>query len=156
MWKPFAALVLAAAVLAPAQAKALENEHLLSLVAMPLAVAAVSELTDVPVEGLIEVVTLLNDAAVPPSQFIEVVRYVPAALIPEAGDPDFVEFIRQRTREGLRGTELVTSIQEHIRVYGLPEVELAVHRPRTIDVVHETFIPKPVLKRLAEVREHAG
>lgn len=159
MWKTLAVAVLTATMLAPTQAEALENEELLSLVAMPLAVAAVSEITDVPVADLMDVVTLLNDAAVPPPQFVEVVRYVPAALVAETDDPDFVEFLRQRQREGLRGTALVTSIEEQIRVYGMPEVELAVSRPRTIDVFHETFVPKPVLTRLAEVRRghpHGG
>ena len=159
MWKTLAVAVLTATLLAPTQAEALENEELLSLVAMPLAVAAVSEITDVPVNQLIDVVTLLNDAAVPPPQFIEVVRYVPVALVVEDDQPDFVEFVRLREQEGLRGTALVTSIEERIRIYGVPEVELAVTRPRTIDVVEETFIPVPVRTRLAEVRRshpHGG
>src|SRR5215212_7134211 len=66
--------------LLPLRAAALETEDLLALVAMPLAVAAVSELTDVPENQLIDVVTLLNDAQVPPAQFVEVVRYAPVAL----------------------------------------------------------------------------
>jgi len=154
MWKTLAVAVLTATLLAPTQAEALENEELLSLVAMPLAVAAVSEITDVPVDDLMDVVTLLNDAAVPPPQFVEVVRYVPVALVAETDDPDFVEFLRERRQEGLRGTALVTSIEEQIRVYGMPEVELAVSRPRTIDVFHETFVPKLVLTRLVEVRRN--
>lgn len=154
MWKTFAVVVLAATLLAPSQAQALENEELLSLVAMPLAVAAVSEMTDVPVNQLMDVVTLLNDAAVTPPQFIEVVRYVPVALVVEDNQPDFVEFIRLREREGLRGTALVTSIQEQIPVYGVPEMELAVTRPRTIDVAEDTFLPAPVRTRLAEFRRN--
>jgi hypothetical protein len=159
MWKTLAVAVLTAALLAPTQAEALENEELLSLVAMPLAVATVSEMTDVPVDELMDVVALLNDAAVPPPQFVEVVRYVPVALVAENDEPDFVEFLRTREQEGLRGTALVTSIEEQIRVYGMPEVELAVSRPRTIDVFHETFVPERVQKRVAEVRRghpHGG
>jgi hypothetical protein len=159
MWKTLAVVVLAATLLAPAQAQALENEELLSLVAMPLAVAAVSEMTDVPVNQLMDVVTLLNDAAVTAPQFIEVVRYVPVALVVEDNQPDFVEFLRLREQEGLRGTAFVTSIQQQIPVYGVPEMELAVTRPRTIDVHEETFVPKPVQTRLAEVRRdhpHGG
>jgi hypothetical protein len=159
MWKTLAVAVLTATILAPVQVEALENEELLSLVAMPLAVATVSEMTDVPVSELIDVVTLLNDAAVPPPQFVEVVRYVPVALVAENDEPDFVEFLRMREREGLRGTALVTSIEEQIRVYGMPEVELAVSRPRTIDVFHDTFVPQRVRTRVAEVRRghpHGG
>jgi hypothetical protein len=159
MGKALLAAIIAAALLVPVNATALENEDLLALVAMPLAVAAVSEITDVPTSELIDVVTLLNDAAVPPPQFIEVVRYVPVALVVDDSQPDFVNFVRVQTTEGLRGTELVTSIAEQFRVYGLPEVDLAVTRPRTIDVVEETFIPAPVRTRLAEVRRshpHGG
>ncbi len=159
MWKTLAVAVLTATLLAPIQAEALENEELLSLVAMPLAVAAVSEMADVPVNELMDVVTLLNDAAVTPPQFVEVVRYAPVALIAENDEPDFVEFIRLREQEGLRGTALVTSIQERIPAYGIPEVELAVSRPRTIDVLDDTFLPAPVRTRLAEVRSghpHGG
>lgn len=151
MWKTLAVAVLTATLLAPTHAQALENEELLSLVAMPLAVAAVSEINDVPVRELTDVVTLLNDAEVTPPQFIEVVRYVPAALVTRNGAPDFVEFVRDRQREGLRGADLVTAIEQQLLVYGVPEMELAVNRPRTIDV-EETFIPRRVLSRMAEVR----
>jgi hypothetical protein len=65
-----------------------------------------------------------------------------------------VEFIRLREQEGLRGTQLVTSIEERMSVYGLPAVELDVDTPRTIDVIDETFIPAVVRTRLAEVRRH--
>jgi hypothetical protein len=151
MWKTLAAALAAATLLAP-KASALENEDLLSLVAMPLAVATVSEIADVPVNELIDVVTLLNQAAVPPPQFIEVVRYVPVALVEQ--DAEFVEFVRMREQEGLRGSELVTSIAGELRVYGLPEVDLAVTRPRTIDIVEDQFLPRPVRRRLAEVKAH--
>lgn len=151
MWKTLAAALAAATLLAP-KASALENEELLSLVAMPLAVATVSEITDVPVNELIDVVTLLNAAAAPPPQFIEVVRYVPVALVAE--DNQFVEFVRLREQEGLRGTALVASIAGQLRVYGLPDVDLAVTRPRTIDIVEDEFLPGLVRRRLAEVKAH--
>jgi hypothetical protein len=144
--------IIAVTLLVPGKVQALENEDLLALVAMPLAVAAVSEMTDIPTGELIDVVTLLNDAAVPPSQFIEVVRYVPVALVAPDTEPDFVEFVRDRSEEGLRGTQLVTSIAQQLRVYGMPDVDLAVTRLRTMDVTEDTFVPSPVRKRLAEVR----
>jgi hypothetical protein len=155
MWKTLAVVVLTATVLAPVRAQALENEELLTLVAMPLAVAAVSEITDVPVNQLMDVVTLLNDAAVPPSQFIEVVRYVPVALVVEMpGQPTFVEFLRNEEQQGVRGTALVTSIATQMQTYGLPDLDLAVTRPRTIDVVDGSFIPKRVRTRMAEAKAH--
>ena len=156
MLRPLAAAALAATLLAPTRAAALENEDLLSLVAMPLAVAAVSEITDVPTNQLMDVVTLLNDAAVPPQQFIEVVRYVPVALLAEVqpNEPTFVEYVRLREQQGLRGTALVTSIAERLTHYDLPELDLAVERSRTIDVVEGSFIPPIVRTRIAERRNH--
>jgi hypothetical protein len=152
MWKPLIVALVAATLLVPTQASALENEELLALVAMPLAVAAVSEITDVPTSDLMDVVTLLNNAAVPPPQFIETIRYIPVALVTE--DNDFVEFVRVREQEGVRGTALVNSIAERLRIYGMPELDLAVTRPRTIDVVEGAFLPQPVRLRLAEKRAH--
>ncbi|HEX2121500.1 MAG TPA: hypothetical protein VHL59_07650 [Thermoanaerobaculia bacterium] len=141
------------AALLPLQAAALETEDLLALVAMPLAVAAVSEMTDVPTSELVDVVTLLNDAAVPPAQFVEVVRYVPVALVVENDEPDFVEFVRLRQAEGLRGTQLVTSIEERIHLLGVPDADLDVTAPRVI-VFDDNFIPAAVRTRVAEVKAH--
>src|SRR5687767_7788573 len=88
------AAALFAAALIPTQAQALDNEELLALVAMPLAVAAVSEVTDVPMNDLIDIVSLMNDALVPPAQFIEVVRYAPVALVVDTQEPRFPAFVR--------------------------------------------------------------
>ncbi|HYO77317.1 MAG TPA: hypothetical protein VE010_12710 [Thermoanaerobaculia bacterium] len=157
MTKTLAVAIAAAMLLMPSKAAALENEELLTLVAMPLAVAAVSEVTDVPVSDLIDAVTVLNDAAVPPEQFIEVVRYLPVALVNEVTveEPRFVDYIRTQEQQGVRGTALVHSIENQLAVYGYSDVELAVRRPRTIDVTDTaTFIPKIVRTRLAEVRAH--
>ncbi len=139
--------------LLPLQAAALETEDLLALVAMPLAVAAVSEMTDVPTSELVDVVTLLNDAAVPPAQFVEVVRYVPVALVVENDEPDFVEFVRLREAEGLRGTQLVTSIEERIHFLGAPDADLDVTAPRIV-AFDDNFIPAVVRTRVAEVKAH--
>ncbi|HEX8254493.1 MAG TPA: hypothetical protein VF846_15215 [Thermoanaerobaculia bacterium] len=156
MTKTLAVAFAAAMLLMPSKAAALENEELLTLVAMPLAVAAVSEIADVPVSDLIDAVTVLNDAAVPPEQFIEVVRYIPVALVNEVtvDEPRFVDYIRTQEQQGVRGTDLVNAIEAQLAVYGYNDVELAVNRPRTIDVTDTTFVPKIVRTRLAEVRAH--
>ncbi len=154
MWKKIAVAVLATVLVLPLQpASALENEDLLAMVAMPLAVAAVSEVTDVPLNELMDVVTLLNDAAVPPPQFIEVMRYVPVALVAGNDEPDFVEFVRIQRQEGLTGTALVTSIEERMRIYELDDINLDVTRLRVVDIT-EDFIPVVVRNRVAEVRSH--
>ena len=153
------AAALLAAALIPTQASALENEDLLALVAMPLAVAAVSEVTDMPVNELVDVVTLMNDALVPPAQFIEVVRYVPVALVVEAepAQPEFVEFVQLQFDNGLRGTALVNSIENQFQVYGVNGVDLDVTAPRIVDV-DDRFIPAIVQTRIqtriAERRAH--
>lgn len=151
MQKTLAAALLAAALI-PGRAQALENEDLLALVAMPLAVAAVSEMTDVPMSDLVDVVTLMNDAAVPPAQFVEVVRYAPVALVAETEEPRFAEYVRVRYDEGLRGPALVNSIEERIQVYGVNGVDLDVTAPRVVDV-DDDFIPAVVRTRIAE-RSH--
>jgi hypothetical protein len=146
---------LAAALLTPRPASALETNELLSLVAMPLAVAAVSEVTDIPMNDLMDVVTLLNDAAVPPAQFIEVVRYVPVALVVDDGQSDFVEYVRLREQEGLRGVALVTSIEQKLRTYDLPDVEVDQTPVRTTAYNTTTdFVPVVVRTRLTERASH--
>jgi hypothetical protein len=134
MKKIFALALLAATLIVPQTASALENEDLLALVAMPLAVAAVSEVTDVPMNEVLNVVSLLNDAAVPPSQFIEMVRYVPVVLA-EDNETNFVEFVRLREQEGLRGTSLVTAIEDHLRA-DIPAIDLTIARPR-VDIAED-------------------
>lgn len=152
MRKTLAAALLAAALI-PAKAQALENEELLALVAMPLAVAAVSEVTDMPMSDLIDVVTLMNDAVVPPAQFIEVVRYAPAALVVETEQPRFVEFVRVQYDSGLRGPALVNSIEDRLQFYGVPSIDLDVIAPRVVDI-DDDFIPQVVRTRIAEARSH--
>jgi hypothetical protein len=153
-------ILVAAMFLLPAQrASALENEDLLSLVAMPLAVAAVSEMTDVPMNQLMDIVTLLNDAQVPPTQFVEVVRYVPVALVVDDTRTDFVDFLRVQEQDGVRGTALVTSIEDRIHTYGIPSADLDIVRPRVVDVVETEFVPPVVRTRIADVRRahpHGG
>lgn len=147
------AAALFAAVLIPTQAQALDNEELLALVAMPLAVAAVSEVTDVPINDLVDVVTLMNDALVPPAQFIEVVRYAPVALVVDTQEPRFPAFVRTQFDSGLRGTALVSSIEERFHVYGVEGVDLDVTAPRIVDV-EENFVPAIVRTRIAERKAH--
>lgn len=140
------------AMLLPLRAAALETNELLALIAMPLAVAAVSEMTDVPESDLIDVVTLMNEAEVPPAQFVEVVRHVPVALVAET-EPRFVDFVRQRRTAGLRGTQLVTVIEDRFRVMGVP-ADLDVVAPRVVETETVEIIPAFVRNRVAEMKGH--
>jgi hypothetical protein len=157
MWNTLASLTLVAALMLPAQpVVALEVDNdLLALVAMPLAVAAVSEITDVPANDLIDMVTLLNDADVPPVQFVEVVRYVPVALVVEdTTQPRFIEVVREQEQAGVRGIQLVTFIEDRLHFYGLPTVDFDVTAPRLIDIEQDQIVPTVVRTRIAEVKAH--
>ncbi len=159
MGKTLVCLILTAALVVPTQpAAALEvDDDLLALVAMPLAVAAVSEITDVPANDLIDMVTLLNDADVPPVQFVEVVRYIPVALVAQdTTQPRFVEVVREREQAGVRGTELVTFIEERLNTYGLPAaIDLDVTAPRLVELNDDDdIVPVVVRTRVAQVKAH--
>lgn len=159
MRKTLASLTLVAALLLPVRpAAALELDHdLLALVAMPLAVAAVSEITDVPQNDLIDMVSLLNDAGVEPVQFVEVVRYVPVALVvqEDTTQPRFIEVVREREQAGLRGTALVTFIEERLNFYGLPSVNLDVTAPQLVGFDDDfDLVPAVVRTRIAETKPH--
>ena len=159
MAKTLIFITLVAALARPVQpAAALEVDNdLLALVAMPLAVAAVSEITDVPASDLIDVVTLLNDADVPPVQFVEVVRYVPVALVVEdTTQPRFIEVIREQTVAGVRGPALVTFIEQRLHTFGVPAtVDFdVVTAPRIVELERNEIVPAFVRTRVAEVKAH--
>ncbi|HYC58461.1 MAG TPA: hypothetical protein VEK79_02745 [Thermoanaerobaculia bacterium] len=159
MAKTLAFLTLVAAFVLPVQpAAALEvDSDLLALVAMPLAVAAVSEITDVPASDLIDVVTLLNDADVPPAQFVEVVRYVPVALVVEHDtQPRFIEVIRAQEQAGVRGPALVTFIEQRLHTFGVPAtVDFdVVTAPQIVELERNEIVPAFVRTRIANVKAH--
>ena len=159
MAKTLIFITLVAALALPVQpVAALEVDNdLLALVAMPLAVAAVSEITDVPANDLIDVVTLLNDADVAPVQFVEVVRYVPVALVVEdTTQPRFIEVIREQTVAGVRGPALVTFIEQRLHSFGVPAtVDFdVVTAPQIVELDRNEIVPVFVRTRVAEVKAH--
>jgi hypothetical protein len=109
------ALLLMLLALLPARAGALNTNDLLSLVAMPLAVDAVSRVTGVPQDQLAQFVYTLNQANVPPTQFVQTVRYAPVAL----QQPDFVPYVETQTSQGITGVQLVNVIDERLPQYGV-------------------------------------
>lgn len=145
--------------LLPGRAAALEGDELLALVAMPLAVAAVAETTEVPTTDMVEVVTVLNDAAVPPPQFIEIVRYAPAAIVVEERPDPFVVYLRDQYDAGLRGDRFVTVVQNRLRTYDLGPLDLNVVEPVQVTYLDtdsyyrpyyepDTFFPPVVQTRI--------
>ena len=152
-------VILAALLVMPIRAYALNTSELLSLIAMPLAVAAVSEVTGVPTDQLSNFVATLNNANVPPAQMIDLLRYVPVALITDAAEqqPVFVDYVQTQVQQGITGTALVPIIVERLRTYNVqPEVITVTEpapAPRTI-IVDRTFFPQAVVRRVEEIRRH--
>jgi hypothetical protein len=142
----------------PAQAQALSTNDLLSLVAMPLAVAAVSEITGVPANELSDFVATLNNANVPPTQFIEVLRYVPVALVYDSTQPQpvFVDYVRTQVDQGVTGPALVPIIVERLRTYDVQPEVITITQPQVVRtiVVDRTYVPVVVLTRVDEIRKH--
>lgn len=145
----FVALLL---VFIPMQASALQTDELLGIVALPLAVAAASEVTGVPAGELSQLVATLNRAQVPPTQVVQVIRYAPAALVVEHEQPTFVQFVDQQVDSGIVGPRLVTVIEERYRTYDLEPQFVALAEPATTYVVREEYIPPVVVTRVAETR----
>ncbi len=138
----FAVLLLV--LLLPVQASALQADDLVAIAAMPLAVAAVSELTDVPTNDLIDLVATLNQAQVPAPQFIEVVRFSPVALA-DTREP-FVPYVTQEVGRGVRGEQLALAIEDRIQRYDGAQTIDVVHAPRVV-VIDRAWYPDVVVTR---------
>jgi hypothetical protein len=125
----------------PARLPAFSTQDALGLVAMPLAVAAVSDVPAVPQDQLADIVATLNQANVPPVQFVEVVRYIPVTYGQTASGPTFAEFVRTETSNGITGPALVTSITRRLRTtYNVTPRYLTTEEPTTF-VVERDYIP---------------
>ncbi|HVG24099.1 MAG TPA: hypothetical protein VND45_08110 [Thermoanaerobaculia bacterium] len=149
--KETAMLLLLVTLVATPSASALQNEDLVAMAAMPLAVAAVSELTDVPADQLIDAVTLMNDAQVPAAQFVEVLRYAPLALA-DTSEP-FVPYLTSQVERGVRGEALALAIEQRIERYdGADAIDVA-RAPRLV-TVDDDFYPEVVATRFAH--PHGG
>lgn len=131
--------------LAALPAQALNTKDILSMIGMPLAVAAVADLAGVPQDQLGDVIATLNQADVPPAQFVDVVRYVPVALVaqPDPQDQTFAQWLDAQSRT-TTGPELVTSIDNRLTTtYGLTRVQ-----PTQVVYVDDSYIPQVVIARL--------
>lgn len=142
MKKPFPALIVLFLLVLPGSAQALETNELIALTAMPLAVAAVSEITDVPATDLLSVVSTLNNAQVPPAQFVEIVRYAPVALV-DTSEPRFVTYVTSEYERGVIGNDLALAIADRYPTYGVREVEIV--NPPVVTFVEQRQILPPVV-----------
>ena len=123
------------------QAWALNTDDLLATIAMPLAVNAVSKVTGVPESRLADLVIALNQANVPPTQFVEVIRYTPPAL----DQPQFVQYVQTQSSQGVTGDALVNAIVERLRTQYNVTPTLALNGEPTTVVVSESYIPETVI-----------
>lgn len=95
-----------------------DSSDVLSYVAMPLAVSAVCDVRGVQTDRVGELVTYMDQANVPPADFIDVFRYVPVALVLRTDNrPDFVEWVHGEVDRGVVGEALVTSMESRLRTY---------------------------------------
>ncbi len=129
------------------------TNNLLSLVAMPLAVDAVANLTGVPTQDLMNLVTQLNQANVPPPQFIEVVRYVPVVLVDQNTAPQFIDYVNTQVNQGVTGNALANAIANQLRTYGAAQINVTAP-PQQVIVEQRNFVPPVVMTRVEEVRQH--
>src|SRR3954453_15746985 len=120
------------------------SNDLLSLIAMPLAVAALSDIAGIPQDQLASLLGTLNQANVPPTQFVDTLRYVPVALVEQ---PDFVPYVQTQVSNGVTGPALVTAIDQR-----LPQYTPA---PAASNIaVTPDYIPPTVRTRVAEWHAH--
>jgi hypothetical protein len=134
-----------------------------SVIALPLAVAAVSNVTGVSVDELGNFVATLNNANVPPTQIVEVLRYVPVALTTENA-PQFVQFVQQQTTQGVTGPALVPVVVQQLQTFYPAQTQIVVTEPARIRrvrvvpqpvIVDQNFVPAVVVARMKE-HPHGG
>ena len=117
----------------------------MALVAMPVAVADVVDI-GVPLGRLGDLVVQLNLGNVPPVQFVEMMRYAPAALVynaPAYGQPDFVQYVQTQVSDGVTGYPLVRSVYNRLPAYvGVtPQIDVP---PPTYPVTEAYYVPPVV------------
>jgi len=136
----------------------------LALLDMPVAVADVVDI-GVPIGRLGSFVVQLNLGDVPPLQFVELMRYAPAALVVNGGyygQPDFVQYVQTQVGDGVTGYPLVQSMYQQLPVYGVtPQIDLPppgyassqYYVPPVVqnyvDPVSQAYVPPPVRTRIA-------
>jgi hypothetical protein len=136
----------------------------LSLIGLPLAVAAVSDIAGVPQDELGNLVATLNNANVPVVQEVQIIRYAPVALVDQNGQP-FVAFVQQQVSQGVTGPALVPVVVQQLQTFFPPQTQIAVAAPAVISspapvqpqrvIVERDFAPPPVvISRVEELRVH--
>jgi hypothetical protein len=131
----------------------------LAIIALPLAVAAVSNVTGVSQDQLANFIATMNNANVPPTQIVEVLRYVPVALTTDNA-PQFVQYVQQQTTQGVTGPALVPVVVQQLQTFYPAQTQIVVSQPVRIQryrvappqtiVVDQNFVPPAVVTRMSE------
>lgn len=151
-WKSVCLFLGAMAVAVPAAA--LDQDRLVRLAEMPVAVARVAEVESVPDELFREFLLLLRDSDMAPAEFVDIVRYLPVALTEESpGEESLVEFVRVRQSSGTTGDRLAQALREEMRVRGVP-IDRRVTLVNVPDASASDFFPDVVIERTARDRAH--
>lgn len=127
----------------------------LSLIAMPLAVAAVADLVDVPSSDLMQFVASLNQAMVPAPQFVEVVRYSPVVLVDRTATPQFIRFVTTEIDRGVIGRPLAFAIADRFETYQPIDIDIVRPQPQLI-VDRDVILPPVVVTHVARAHPHGG
>lgn len=91
----------------------------MALIDMPVAVTDVYGL-GLPVQRVSSFAVELNIGGVPPVQFVELMRYAPAALVVDtAYAPDLVTYVHTQEVGGVYGLPLVQAIDQQFPAYGV-------------------------------------
>lgn len=146
------AMTAAGVMVAAPVAQSLQTEEVFDVVAMPLAVAAVSEVSGVPAGDLTQLVKAMNETDVAPAHFVEIVRHSPVLLIEYVNGPQIVTSVMNEVERGITGDELVLSLQKHIRARGIEDFDVS-DRSRVI-VDRQVVVPERVMTRVDEMRDH--
>ena len=126
----------------------------LTLIALPLAVAAVADVAGIPQTQLADLVATLNNANVPVAQEIQVIRYVPVALVANNGQ-SFVDFVQTQVSQGVTGPALVPVVVQELQTFYPQPQQIVVNAPAPQPVVVDRdFIPRTVVTRVEEFHAH--
>jgi hypothetical protein len=129
--------------LVPLQARAFvptpDQTDLLSYVAMPIAVSSVCDVRGVQTNRVGDLVTYMDQANVPPADFVDVFRYVPVALVMRTDrHPDFVEWVHGEVTQGVMGPTLVTAMERQLGTYS-SGITVVSHRYPTRERRHRRY-----------------
>src|SRR6185436_10897847 len=94
---------------------------------------------------LVNVVTALNQANVPPPQFVEIVRYVPVALVDSSTAPQFVQFVDTQSTQ-LPADAFAMAIADRLRSYGATQIDVVAPRFVPVEIVEQPIVQPQVVQ----------